>query len=144
MNEKRIMSLQEVWGHFHFLNRIILATIEGDQPRLRPVTLIQLDRRLMVTTGTKSSKTRQILENPKVEFLLLIPDDEGNTGYIRGKCVAGLVEERCVREVLFEMASHVSQLWENPDDANLTVIEFIPVEFDYMKPGDFLSTLIPA
>ncbi len=138
------MSLQEVWEQFHFLNRIILATVEGDQPRLRPVTLIHLDKRLMVTTGTQSSKTRQILKNPKVEFLLLIPDDEGNTGYIRGKCVAGLVEERSIRKELFETASHVSQLWESPDDENLTIIEFVPVEFDYMKPGDFSPTLFPA
>jgi uncharacterized pyridoxamine 5'-phosphate oxidase family protein len=144
VNEERIMSLREVWEHFHFLNRIILATVEGDQPRLRPVTLIQLDKRLMVTTGTQSNKTRQILENPKVEFLLLIPNDEGNTGYIRGKCIASSVEERSIREILFEKVSHVSQLWESPDDENLTVIEFVPIEYDYMKPGDFFSTLIPA
>ena len=138
------MSLQEVWEHFHLLNRIILATVEGDQPRLRPVTLIQLDGRLMVTTGAQSNKTRQILENPKVEFLLLIPDDEGNTGYIRGKCVASLVEERSIREILYEKVSHVSQLWESPDDEDLAVIDFVPVEYDYMRPGDFFSTLINA
>ncbi len=138
------MSLQEVWGNFHLLNRIILSTVEGDQPRLRPVTLIQLDGRLLVTTGAQSNKTRQILENPKVEFLLLIPDDEGNTGYIRGKCVVSLVEERSIKEILYEKVSHVSQLWESPDDEDLTVIEFVPVEYDYMRPGDFFSTLINA
>ncbi len=138
------MSLQEVWENFHLLNRIILATVEGDQPRLRPVTLIQLDGRLMVTTGAQSNKTRQILENPKVEFLLLIPDDEGNTGYIRGKCVASLVVEPSIREILYEKVSHVSQLWESPDDEDLTVIEFVPVEYDYMRPGDFFSILIIA
>jgi uncharacterized pyridoxamine 5'-phosphate oxidase family protein len=137
-----IMSLPEVWKYFHFLNRIVLATVESDQPRLRPVTLIHLDGQLMVTTGTQSNKTKQIMENPKVEFLLLIPDDAGNTGYIRGKCVADLVEEHSIRESVFEKVPHVSQLWKSPDDDNLTVIKFVPVEFDYMKPGDFLSTLI--
>ena len=138
------MSLPEVLEKFQFLNRIILATVEGDQPRLRPVTLINLDGRLLVTTGTQSDKIKQILDNPKVEFLLLIPDDKGNTGYIRGKCIAVLVEERSIKTILFEKVPHVSQLWKNIDDDKLTVIELIPAEYDYMKPGVFLSTLIPA
>jgi uncharacterized pyridoxamine 5'-phosphate oxidase family protein len=99
------MGREEVLECFHFLNRVILATSEEDQPRLRPVTLIHLDGRFLITTGTKSSKVDHILKNPKVEFLLLLPE-EGNTGY--------------------------------------TIIELEPVEYDYMRPGDFSSTIIPA
>jgi general stress protein 26 len=97
-----------------------------------------------VTTGTQSNKTKQVTENSKVELLLLIPDDNGNTGYIRAKCIASLVEEPSIREALYEKVPHVSQLWKSHDDEKLTVIEFNPVEYDYMKPGNFQSTLISA
>jgi general stress protein 26 len=98
----------------------------------------------MITTDTQSKKANQILENPKVEFLLLIPDDSGNTGYIRAKCVASLNEERSIRVELYEKVPHVSQLWKGPDDESLAIIELTPIEYDYMKPGDFNSTLILA
>ncbi len=128
---------------FHFLNRVILATSEEDQPRLRPVILIHLDGRFLITTGTKSSKVDHILKNPKVEFLLLLPE-EGNTGYVRGRCVASILDDKEIKRVLYEKVPHVSQLWEGPEDVDLTIIELEPVEYDYMRPGDFSSTIIPA
>ena len=137
------MGRGEVLECFHFLNRVILATSEEDQPRLRPVTLIHLDGRFLVTTGTKSSKVDHILKNPKVEFLLLLPE-EGNTGYVRGRCGASILDDEDVKRVLYEKVPHVSQLWEGPEDGDLTIIELEPVEYDYMRPGDFSSTIIPA
>lgn len=137
------MGLGEVLERFHFLNRIILATMEEDQPRLRPVTLIHLDGRFLVTTGTKAKKVDHILKNPKVEFLLLLHEDE-NTGYVRGRCVASILEDNIIKRVLYERVPHVSQLWEGPEDVDLTIIELEPVEYDYMRPGDFSSTIIPS
>lgn len=135
------MGLGEVLENFHFLNRVILATSEGEQPRLRPVTLIHLDGRFLITTGTRSKKVIQIRENPRVE--LLLPEGE-DTGYVRGRCVARVLDDYAVKRVLHERAPHVSQLWEGPEDEDLTVIELEPVEYDYMRPGDFSSTTIPA
>ena len=137
------MGLGEVLEHFHFLNRVILATSEGDQPRLRPVTLIHLDGGFLITTGTKAQKVDHILKNPKVEFLLLLPEGE-DTGYVRGRCVASILDDKDIKRVLYERVPHVSQLWEGPEDEDLTIIELEPVEYDYMKPGDFASTIIRA
>jgi uncharacterized pyridoxamine 5'-phosphate oxidase family protein len=136
------MSLEEVMEHLKFLNRIILATVEGDQPRLRPVTLIYHEGRYYVTTGTKDKKIKQISQNPKVEFLLLIPDEQGNTGFIRGKCVTSIVNDKKIKTSLYEKVPHVSILWKDPFDENLTVLELFPIEYDYMKPGDFHSKII--
>jgi len=136
------MGLGEVLERFHFLNRVILAIGEGDQPRLRPVTLIHLDGRFLITTGTKSKKVDHILRNSRVEFLLL-PEDE-DTGYVRGRCAASILDDDAVKRLLYERVPHVSQLWEGPEDEDLTVIELEPIEYDYMRPGDFSSTTIPA
>jgi len=46
--------------------------------------------------------------------------------------------------VLHERVPHVSQLWEGPEDTDLTVLELEPAEYDYIKPGDFTSTIIRA
>lgn len=40
--------------------------------------------------------------------------------------------------------AHVSQLWEGPEDKDLTTIELIPMEYDYRRKGEFSSTIIPA
>jgi uncharacterized pyridoxamine 5'-phosphate oxidase family protein len=138
------MSLEEVLGHLQFLNRIVLATVEHDQPRLRPVTLIFHDERFFVTTGTNEKKIKQITHNPKVEFLLLLPDEQGNTGYIRCKCTASIVDDKKIKTSLYERVPHVSALWKDPLDENLTVFELFPIEYDYMKPGDFHSKIIKA
>ena len=44
--------------------------------------------------------------------------------------------------MLYERVPHVSQLWEGPEDEELTIMEVEPVEYDYMKPGECPSTMI--
>lgn len=139
---KKDSLVEEVISNLDLLNRIILATVEIDQPRLRPVTMIYIDSRLFVTTASNTKKVEQLRKNNKVEFLLLVPDSEGNTGYIRGKCLVSFIDDDKIKNILYERVPHVSQLWEGPNDTALTVMELCPLEYDYMKPGDFYSTII--
>ena len=44
--------IKEMLEEFGDLQHVVLATVDGDQPRVRPVTLISLDGRFWVTTGT--------------------------------------------------------------------------------------------
>lgn len=46
-----------------------LATVEGDQPRVRPFgTAIEFEGKLYIQTGKLKAVSRQILANPKVEI----------------------------------------------------------------------------
>ena len=46
-----------------------LATMEGDQPRVRPFGTVDLfEGRLYIQTGKKKSVSRQMLANPKIEI----------------------------------------------------------------------------
>ncbi len=46
-----------------------LATVEGDQPRVRPFGTAHIfEDKLYIQTGRKKAVSRQILENPKVEL----------------------------------------------------------------------------
>ena len=57
---------------YHFLKRAqtyYLATMEGDQPRVRPFGTVALfEGKLYIQTGKCKSVSRQIAENPKVEL----------------------------------------------------------------------------
>jgi len=44
--------IEEVWSQFEDFQHVFLATMEGDQPRVRPVTLINFDGKFWVTTDT--------------------------------------------------------------------------------------------
>ena len=50
-------------------NFYYLATVEGDQPRVRPFGTVNLfEGRLYIQTGKKKAVSRQLAENPKAEI----------------------------------------------------------------------------
>ena len=57
---------------FEFLKKAgvyYLATVENDQPRVRPFGTVNIfDEKLYIQTGKKKAVSRQILQNPKVEL----------------------------------------------------------------------------
>ena len=55
----------------------MLATIDGDQPRLRPVSPVKTDGFTIYVANLKSyGKTAEIAANPKVELCYLSPDHD--------------------------------------------------------------------
>jgi len=58
--------IEEAWSHFKDFQHVSLATIESDQPRVRPVTLIYFDKRFWITTDSWSAKVKQIQKNEKI------------------------------------------------------------------------------
>jgi len=54
MNGKFDNLKEKVWGHFKDYQHVFLATSEENQPRVRPVTLVCLDRKFWILTGTNN------------------------------------------------------------------------------------------
>ncbi len=128
------IGLQEVWRRFKDFQHVFLATVEDDQPRVRPVTLISFEKRLWITTDTNSRKINQIQRNPKVEFSFIFK--EGN----KDCClrVAGLARTIKEKELKAKMANHVdffNKHWESVDDPSYTLVEIRPSEVTYVSPG---------
>lgn len=92
---------QEIWRKFMKQQNVFLATAEGDQPRLRPVTLIRLKNRLFFATGSKNVKVKQITRNPKTEFCLMF-GKKGNRGTVRAECIARIVKEKDAKAEVYE------------------------------------------
>lgn len=125
---------QEVWGHLKDSQCVYLATAEADQPRVRPITLLDLDQKFWIATGTRSAKARQIRRNPNVEFCLPLGDGCGN-GYIRIAGVASVVTDHDQRQRIGEQVPFIEDYWAGVDDPEFCLIRITRVEVEYMPPG---------
>ena len=61
--------MNEVYEFIHKCGTYYLATIEGDQPRVRPFgTIDMFEDKLYIQTGKVKEVSKQIQANPKVEL----------------------------------------------------------------------------
>ena len=68
--------MEEVYAFLKQAGTYYLATVEGDQPRVRPFgTVCLFEGRLYIQTGKKKSCSRQISANPKVELCAMLNGD---------------------------------------------------------------------
>jgi uncharacterized pyridoxamine 5'-phosphate oxidase family protein len=135
------VELKEIWNSFDGEPHVFFATVDRDQPRVRPVTLIHFRKKLYVTTGSDDAKAKQIEQNNKTEFCLLLEKGE-RKGTIRAECVAQIVKNKDVKIDVFNNISFAKEFWESPEDPNYTVIRLKPVSFEYMKPGSIEAVRI--
>jgi len=136
-----MISLREVINKFGILSHVVLATVEGTKPRLRPMTLVRHGASFFFATGSESNKVKQLESNPQVEIILQWKE-EPNNGYIRldGKAVRETNKETVAD--LYERFEYLSKLWRGPDDPTLVVYRVEARNYDYMKPGEWASIKI--
>jgi general stress protein 26 len=133
-------ALQGVLGHFQKQQIIYMATAEGDQPRVRPVSLIRLDEEFYVITGARggyeTGKVKQIEDNPKVEFYMAI-QGEGGQGFVRGETVASVVDDPRLREKVYGEIDWASSYFDGPEDPSYVLLHMEPKTYQYRKPGEY-------
>jgi general stress protein 26 len=130
--------MTDLQSHFTKEQVVQLATAEGDQPRVRPVTLIHIDGRFYVITGARggvnAAKLVQIRGNPKVEYYLTVKG-EGSDGFIRGEGTATIVDDRETKDRLHGEIEWASSYFPTPDHPDYVLLEFHPKGYSYRKPG---------
>ncbi len=136
-----MVSLREVINKFGTLSHVVLATVEGTKPRLRPMTLVRHGASFFFATGSEANKVKQLESNPQVEIILQWKE-EPNNGYIRldGKAVRETNKETVAD--LYERFEYLSKLWRGPDDPTIVVYKVEARNYDYMKPGEWASIKI--
>ena len=61
--------MQEVYEFLKKCGTYYLATIDGDQPRVRPFGTVHIfENKLYIQTGKKKSVSKQMKKNPKIEI----------------------------------------------------------------------------
>ena len=111
--------MQRVYDFLKKCETYYLATLEGDQPRVRPFGTVDLfEGRLYIQTGKVKPVSQQIHQNPKVE---LVAFDGEKWLRLSGT----LVEDPRVEAKAHMLAAYPSlQAMYSPEDGNTEVFYF--------------------
>lgn len=107
-----------------------LATIDDDQPRLRPVSPVKTDRFTVYVANLRSyHKTVEIAANPQVELCYM---DAGHD-QVRITGIARVVTDRAVLEEIWNTNPLLRQYLGSIDNPELIVYQIRPTRVRYMK-----------
>lgn len=107
-----------------------LATVDGDQPRLRPVSPVRTDEFTVYVANLRFyGKTAEIAANPKVELCYV---DAGHN-QVRITGTAEIVSERPLLEEIWNDNPLLRQYLGTLDNPNLIVYRIRPNRVRYMR-----------
>lgn len=107
-----------------------LASMDGDQPRLRPVSPVRVDGFTIYVANLKSyHKTGELAENPKVELCYL--DDEHDQVRITG--TAEVLEDRALMEEIWESNPLLRNYLGSIDNPQLIIYRISPNRVRFMR-----------
>lgn len=108
----------------------VLATTDGDQPRLRPVSPVRTDGFTVYVANLRQyGKTREIAANPKIE--LCYTADSHDQVRITG--TAEILEDRPLLEEIWNTNPLLRAYLGSIDNPALIVYRIIPNRVRYMK-----------
>ncbi len=107
----------------------MLATVEGDQPRVRPVSPVRSEGFTIYIANLRSyGKTAEIAVNPKVELCYM--DEDHNQVRITG--LAEVVTDRALLEEIWAANRLLQHYLGSIDNPELIVYKINPVRVRYM------------
>ncbi|MEE2707759.1 MAG: pyridoxamine 5'-phosphate oxidase family protein [Planctomycetota bacterium] len=107
-----------------------LATIDGDQPRLRPVSPVRTDGFTIYVANLRMyHKTAEIEANPKVELCYM---DEGHN-QVRLTGTASIVTDRDLLQEIWDTNPLMRQYLGSIDNPALIVYRIDPSQVRYMQ-----------
>ena len=107
-----------------------LASIDGDQPRVRPVSPVKTDRFTVYVANLRSyHKTVEIAANPHVELCYL--DDHHDQVRVAG--VAEVLSDRALLQEIWDGNPLLRQYLGSIDNPELIVYRIRPTRVRFMK-----------
>lgn len=108
----------------------LLASVDGDQPRLRPVSPVRTDGfTVFVANLRRYGKTAEIAANPKVE--LCYTDDEHNQ--VRITAVAEVVTDADLLAAIWDSNPLLRAYLKTPDNPEFILYCMKPNRVRYMR-----------
>jgi general stress protein 26 len=123
-----------IFNQFKETQFVALATMDGTRPRVRPMTLIYLDRRFWMVTSTSSNKVTQIEQNANVEFTYQF-DENGEDCCIRILGKAQIIRDKETKTSIARRIGFFGNHWSGPEDPDYTLLEVLPDELQYVAPS---------
>jgi general stress protein 26 len=107
-----------------------LATIDGDQPRVRPVSPVRTDYFTVYVANLRSyHKTSEIASNPKVELCYLA----ANHDQVRITGLAETLQDQALLQQIWDANPLLRQYLRTIDNPELIVYRIRPTQVRYMK-----------
>jgi general stress protein 26 len=117
-----------------------LATTDGDQPRLRPITPVKTDGFTVYVVNLQShNKTREIANNPKVELCYL---DEHHW-QVRITGVAEVVNDSTLLEEVAGAKTLLHAYLQTIDRSQFVVYRVRPTQVRYMEEWSADYQMVP-
>ncbi|MEZ5038826.1 MAG: pyridoxamine 5'-phosphate oxidase family protein [Saprospiraceae bacterium] len=108
----------------------MLATIDADQPRVRPVSPVRVEGFTIYIANLASyQKTAQIAINPKVELCYLDPDHN----QVRITGVAEVLQDRALLADIWQKNRLLEHYLGSIDNPQLVVYKVVPNRVTYMQ-----------
>ena len=108
----------------------MLASIDGDQPRLRPVSPVKTDGFTVYVANLKAyHKTLEIAANPKVELCYM--DSKHDQVRITGR--AEVLEDEPEIQAIWESNPLLRQYLGTPENPMLIIYKIIPHQVRFMR-----------
>ncbi len=112
-------TMQEVYDFLKEVGVYYLATVDGDQPRVRPFGTVDLfEGKIYIQTGKVKDVSKQLQKNPKAEICAFA---EGQWLRVAGKLVRD--DRREAKEHMLEAYPHLKGMY-SADDDNTEVLYF--------------------
>lgn len=110
--------MKEVYEFLKKCNTYYLATMDGDQPRVRPFGTVDIfDNKLYIQTGKTKNVSKQIGKNPKIEISAV--SDDGK--WIRVEAVAVEDERIEAKKHMLDAYPSLKQMY-SAEDGNTQVL----------------------
>lgn len=107
-----------------------LATMDGDQPRLRPVSPVRTDGFVVYVANLKGyHKTAEIAANPKVELCYL----DANHDQVRITGVASILTDAKMLREIWDTNPLLRQYLGTIDNPQLVIYQIVPNEVRFMR-----------
>ena len=107
-----------------------LATLDGEQPRVRPVSPVRTDGFTVYVANLRMyAKTAQIAANPHVELCYMDP----HHNQVRISGTAHVLTDRALIADIHQSHNLLRQFMPDPFDANLLIYQIVPEEVRYMQ-----------
>ncbi|MEZ5386084.1 MAG: pyridoxamine 5'-phosphate oxidase family protein [Prosthecobacter sp.] len=108
----------------------MLATLDGDQPRLRPVSPVRTDGfTVYVANLRRYGKTRELEVNPKAE--LCYTDDDHHQ--VRITATAEIVTQRPLLQEIWDASPLLRAYLGSLENPELIIYRFVPNRVRYMR-----------
>lgn len=112
-------NLEKVISFLDNAETYFLATVEGDQPRVRPFgTALEYNDKLYIQTGKVKDVAKQLKANPKAEICAF---KDGTWIRISGELIED--EDRKVKTLMLEKMPVLRGMY-NEDDGNMLMLYF--------------------